>query len=145
MESNNQNNQPKSNGPGGKRKGAGRKKNVLNVKSREVATKIISESPEGETPLDLMVRIMRRFWDEAEKKLKSDDDEDRKAGLRLLVMSKDAASAAAPYIHAKLASIEVTGKDGKDLAPAFGVLVVPPAMPELAWESAATSKARQNA
>jgi hypothetical protein len=138
---NNQNNQPKASGPGGARKGAGRKKNALNIKSREVATKIITESPEGETPLDLMVRIMRRFWDEAEKKLNSKDDDDQKAGLKLLAMSKDAAAAAAPYIHAKLSSVEMTGKDGKDLIQHSGVLLVPATLSLEEWSKTAQAEA----
>jgi hypothetical protein len=52
----------------------------------------------GELPLDYMLRVMR---DEAVEEKRRD------------LMSH----AAAPYIHQKLAAMEVTGKDGKDLIP----------------------------
>ena len=52
----------------------------------------------GELPLDYMLRVMR------------DEGADQK---RRDLMS----TAAAPYIHQKLAAMEVTGKDGKDLIP----------------------------
>jgi hypothetical protein len=43
---------------------------------------------------------------------------------------------AAPYMHAKLASTEMTGKGGKDLLQAqpTGVLIVPDIMSEADWE-----------
>lgn len=137
MSEKNQNNQSKSNARGGKRPGAGRKKSAVTVKTREVAEKVISETPPDETPLAVMVRVMRRFWEEAEKKLESEDNDDRAAGLKLMKMSVDAASAAAPYIHPRLAAIEHTGKDGKDLVPEApkGLLVVPGVLTEEAWEA----------
>lgn len=52
----------------------------------------------GISPLDYLLSVMR--------------DEDQKPYTRM-----DAAKAAAPYVHAKLASTELTGKDGKDLVP----------------------------
>ena len=52
----------------------------------------------GELPLEYMLRVMR------------DEGVDLK---RRDLMSH----AAAPYIHQKLAAMEVTGKDGKDLIP----------------------------
>jgi hypothetical protein len=52
----------------------------------------------GELPLEYMLRVMR---DETIEEKRRD------------VMSH----AAAPYIHQKLAAMEVTGKDGKDLIP----------------------------
>lgn len=136
MTENNQKNQPKSNARGGKRAGAGRKKSAVTVKTREVAEKVISETPADETPLAVMVRVMRRFWEEAEAKMASEIPDERAAGLKLMKMSVDAASAAAPYIHPRLAAIEHTGKDGKDLIPEApkGVLVVPGVMSEEAWE-----------
>ncbi len=136
MTEKNQSNQPKSKGRGGARPGAGRKKSAVTVKTREVAEKVIAETPPDETPLAVMVRVMRRFWEEAEKKLASEDDDERAAGLRLAKMSVDAAASAAPYIHPRLAAVEHTGKDGKDLIPEApkGVLVVPGVLDEAAWE-----------
>lgn len=75
---------------GGARNGAGRKKGQptkLNEKARKVALAT------GITPLDYMLSILR------------DDEQPRE--LRF-----EAAKAAAPYVHAKLAAVEHTGKDG---------------------------------
>ncbi len=136
MSEKNQTNQKKSTGRGGARPGAGRKKSAVTVKTREAAEKVIAETPLDETPLAVMVRVMRRFWEEAEVKLASLDDDDRAAGLKLMKMASDSAAAAAPYIHPRLAAIEHTGKDGKDLVPEApkGVLVVPGVLDEKSWE-----------
>lgn len=132
----NQKKSNKSNARGGVRPGAGRPKSAVTIKTREAAEKIISETPTDETPLAVMVRVMRRFWEEAEAKMASQDNDERAAGLKLMKMSVDAASAAAPYIHPRLAAIEHTGKDGKDLVPEApkGVLVVPGVLNEGDWE-----------
>ncbi len=137
MTEKNQSNQPKSNGRGGARPGAGRKKSAVTVKTREVAEKVIAETPPDETPLAVMVRVMRRFWEEAEAKLGSLDEDEQKAGLKLAKMAVDAAASAAPYIHPRLAAVEHTGKDGKDLIPEApkGVLVVPGVLTEQDWEA----------
>jgi hypothetical protein len=68
---------------GGKREGAGRKPGAITKASREIAEKGI----EGLTPLDFMLGIMR--------------DEANEIGPRF-----EAAKAAAPYIHAKLANVD---------------------------------------
>lgn len=78
---------------GGKREGAGRKAGVPNKRTAETQ-KAIEES--GLTPLQYMLRVMR---DEAEE-----------PRVRL-----NAAVSAAPYVHAKLSSVEVSGKDGAEL------------------------------
>lgn len=75
---------------GGKRPGAGRKKGVPNKRTQELQAKV-EES--GLTPLEFLLSIMRDSVNEPR---------DRMA----------AAIAAAPYVHAKLAAVEVTGKDG---------------------------------
>lgn len=85
---NNQKNQNDSRG--GKRINAGRKPGIGN-KSSEMARLKAAES--GETPLEFMLRQMR------DPKV----DDDRRA---------DMAKAAAPYVHAKLASTQLTGADG---------------------------------
>lgn len=82
-------NQNKSNGRGGARKGAGRKAGAANVKTREIADRCAKE---GLTPLEVMLDIMRNTSDER--------------------MRLTAAQSAAPYVHAKLSSIELTGTDG---------------------------------
>lgn len=75
---------------GGKRHGAGRKKGVPNKRTAEVQ-KAVEES--GETPLQYLLKRMRDL---------NADPRDRMT----------AAISAAPYVHAKLAAVEVTGKDG---------------------------------
>jgi hypothetical protein len=79
-------------GHGGARTGAGRKKGGLTGRTREVAEKIAAR---GKTPLEVMITIMRR----AERK--KDD-----------AMALDAAKAAAPYMHPRLASVEHSGPNG---------------------------------
>ena len=75
---------------GGKRDGAGRKAGSPNRKTEEQAEKVKAS---GLTPLDYMLSILR--------------DEDMPTDSRF-----EAAKAAAPYVHAKLASVEHSGKDG---------------------------------
>lgn len=75
---------------GGKREGAGRPAGAVTRRTREVAERALAT---GLTPLDYMLTILR---DEA----KPDD-------LRF-----EAAKAAAPYVHPKLASVQHTGEDG---------------------------------
>ena len=75
---------------GGARPGAGRKKNSPNKKTAAIQ-KAVEES--GLTPLDYMLEVMRDVAAEPRDRL-------------------SAANMAAPYVHAKLSSIELTGKDG---------------------------------
>jgi hypothetical protein len=84
-------------GHGGKRPGSGRKKGAVTKKTQEIAAKA---SAEGITPLEVMVGAMREAWER----------NDRDAAARY---AKDAA----PYMHPRLAAIEHTGVDGKDLIP----------------------------
>lgn len=81
---------------GGVRAGAGRPRGAPNKINADQRAAIAAS---GETPLDYMLRVMR---DPAAP----DDRRDRMA------------STAAPYVHAKLASMEVTGRDGEALLPA---------------------------
>jgi hypothetical protein len=89
-----ENNQTKS-GPGGARKGAGRKPGSATKKTRAIADKAAAE---GITPLEVMLEAMNAF--------RSAGDLDKAAGF-----AKDAA----PYIHPKLAAIEHTGADGGEI------------------------------
>lgn len=75
---------------GGKRTGAGRKPGAVTSKTRQVAEKAIEA---GVTPLDFMLSVMR------------DEKADQKERF-------EAAKAAAPYVHARLAAVEVNGPDG---------------------------------
>lgn len=78
---------------GGPRQGAGRKPGA-STKLNEQARKQAAEG--GLMPLDYMLSILR--------------DEDMAPDARM-----DAAKAAAPYVHAKLASVEHKGEDGGPL------------------------------
>jgi len=73
---------------GGARPGAGRKKGTPNKRTAEVV-KAVEES--GLTPLEYLLSVMR------------DEETDQRERL-------NAASMAAPYVHAKLSSIELNAK-----------------------------------
>ena len=75
---------------GGKRDGAGRKPGAVN-KATQQSRKAISES--GLTPLQYLLSVMR--------------DENSEQSQRV-----DAAHKAAPYVHAKLSSVDVRSSDG---------------------------------
>lgn len=75
---------------GGKRPGAGRKSGSPNKATAE-RQKAVEES--GLTPLDYMLGIMR--------------DEEKPADMRF-----EAAKAAAPYVHPKLANVDHKSSDG---------------------------------
>ena len=75
---------------GGARKNAGRKPGAATTKTREIANKA---SEAGITPLEYILSVMRDETTEPRERL-------------------SAAVAAAPYMHAKLSSVEVSGKDG---------------------------------
>lgn len=93
-----ENNQGKSS-HGGARPGAGRKKGSATARTREIADKAINE---GLTPLEYMLEVMRR----------PSDHEDEKIQLAREAMRFEAAKAAAPYMHPRLAAVEHTGPDG---------------------------------
>ena len=81
---------------GGKREGSGRKKGTLNKRSQELVAKV---SATGLQPIEVMLITMRKHadaknWDEAAK----------------------VAAMAAPYIHPRLASANVTMDDKRTLA-----------------------------
>lgn len=75
---------------GGKREGAGRKRGIPNKATAKKAAEI-AES--GLTPLDYMLQLMRNEESDG-------------------VVRFEAAKAAAPYVHPRLAATEHTGKDG---------------------------------
>jgi len=78
---------------GGKRPGAGRKAGTPNKRTAEIQ-QAVEES--GLTPLEYMLSVMRDPLQDAHRRL-------------------TAAQAAAPYVHAKLSSVELSGKDGAEL------------------------------
>lgn len=82
-------------GRGGKRPGAGRKPGSATRKTREMANKAAAE---GLTPLEYLLMVLR------------DEGADPRERF-------EAAKAAAPFVHPRLASTEHSGKDGKPLLP----------------------------
>lgn len=96
-------NQPKSKqskgGRGGKRANAGRKAGSATKKTREIADKAMAE---GISPLEFMLNVMRQ--DTAH--------EDAKVQAAREAMAFEAAKAAAPYMHPRLAAVEHSGPDG---------------------------------
>jgi hypothetical protein len=90
---------------GGKRPGAGRKKGVPNKTTQKHKEIVEAALDKGLTPLEYMLSRLR------------DNKEDAK-------VRREMAVAAAPYVHPKLAAIEHSGKDGKDLFSSITVKVV---------------------
>ena len=101
---------------GGQRSGAGRPAGAATKKTREIADRAADQ---GITPLEVMIEAMRDAYANG-------------GAAAAFMYAKDAA----PYMHAKLASTEMTGKGGKDLLQAqpTGVLIVPDIMSEADWE-----------
>lgn len=123
----------KSNGRGGARPGAGRKKSAVTVRTREIAEKVLTETREGESPLEVMLSIMNDLRTAALVAKESEDADTRKASTKLLMLAANVAKDAAPYIHPRLAAIDHT-TNGKDLAQMAGVLVVPGTQSDDEWE-----------
>lgn len=92
---------------GGPRAGSGRKRGGANKKSRAIADKAAAQ---GITPLEFMLKVMR------EPEPVCGDKEDPGIFVARYVGWRDrafeAAKASAPYMHPRLASHEVMGKDG---------------------------------
>lgn len=90
------------NGPGrgGYRAGAGRKPGAPNKKTAEFV-KAVEDA--GITPLEYMLNVMRQ---------EPSPDLEPKDRLQAEAMRFEAAKAAAPYIHPRLAAIEHTGGGG---------------------------------
>lgn len=95
-----ENNQDSSTRHGGARKGSGRKAGSATKKTREIADKAASE---GITPLEFMLNVMRQEPNPYLEPLEL---------FKAEQMRFEAAKAAAPYIHPRLAAIEHTGEGG---------------------------------
>lgn len=96
-----ENNQTKPNGRGGKRQGSGRKKGAATQRTREIADQAAQD---GITPLEFMLKVMRTEPDETVK--------DQRLLQSILEMRFEAAKAAAPYMHPRLAAVEHSGPNG---------------------------------
>lgn len=115
---------------GGKREGSGRKQGALTKRTREIAEQAAAK---GKVPLEVMLDNMRHFQQvalDAEAVIENINEEQAKAlgetheeqfkallakvkqaaGLR--IMAHGCAKDAAPYMHASLKAVEITGKDG---------------------------------
>lgn len=95
---------------GGARPGAGRKKGVPDRKTAETQ-RMAEES--GMTPLEYMLKVMRQ--PDLPNELPPDADAKdvlryREAVARHDAFRMDAAKTAAPYVHAKLSTVEMNGK-----------------------------------
>jgi len=102
-------------GNGGKRSGAGRKKGSINkvtAKRKQVAAAALDS---GITPLDYMLGVMRK---------PIPDDADLGVQVAMIGLRFEAAKAAAPYVHPRLAAIEHTGKDGGPMDLVWTINVV---------------------
>lgn len=84
-------------GAGGKRAGSGRKKGTPNKRSAETAAQAAAS---GITPLELMLKNMR-------KRLPRNATTTEKAAH--LAFIQQAARDAAPYVHARLSAVQVSG------------------------------------
>ena len=94
---------------GGARKNAGRKPGAATTKTREIANKAIEE---GVSPLEYMLGIMRAPEIETE---------DPKLMMDQWAMRFEAAKAAAPYVHPRLAAVEMNHgtQEGDPIAAMF--------------------------
>lgn len=89
---------------GGKREGAGRKQDAVTVASKETAKAFIAS--EKQTPLEVMLEAMEY----AMSKVRGTENALEK---KIFYEAAHAhAKDAAPYIHAKLAAVEVSGPNG---------------------------------
>lgn len=105
-------NQDQSTSHGGRRPGAGRKRGSANKRTREIADRA---SNEGITPLEYMLKIMRTE--------PSPDLPDAQM-VAVMALRFDAAKAAAPYMHARMAAIEHSGPDGGPIQHGVSLNVV---------------------
>lgn len=85
---------------GGKRVGAGRKPGSKTKKTSEMAMKAAIE---GVSPLEYMLNVMRQPIPE---------NADALVKMQMVSQRFEAAKAAAPYVHPRLQTHEVTGKGG---------------------------------
>lgn len=121
---------------GGKREGAGRKPGVPN-KANQRRQALVART--GDTPLDVMLKNMRRAQAEAEEADRIFDERlkaavngekpfegmlaevKRLVGLR--AFAQTCAKDAAPYVHPKLANVEHSGTGGGPIQAAMTVNV----------------------
>jgi hypothetical protein len=98
----------KNTGRGGARRGAGRPAGSATKRTREIADKAMTE---GVSPLEFMLAVMRSEDPEP----KEGEEIDYRLAQMRLEMRFEAAKAAAPYIHPRLAAVEVSGDPNNPL------------------------------
>lgn len=86
----------------GERRG-GRSKGTPNKANKERERIIAAD---GITPLEVMLKRMRYHSAKADKAIKSKDES---GAEKHMALADDAAKAAAPYVHPKLSSVEMSG------------------------------------
>ncbi|MDA0739794.1 MAG: hypothetical protein O3A59_12775 [Nitrospirae bacterium] len=112
-------NQTKLSHRGGKRPGAGRKKSALTIRTRAMAEELIAS---GVSPLEFVINLMR---ESKPKRLKNETlaaYESRVIAWR--TQTFDAARAALPYIHPRLAAVEHSGQDGESIPHSIEVVFI---------------------
>ena len=87
---------------GGTRAGAGRKRGAPNKATQERQRAIASSG----SALDVIIKRMRYHERKADLALKSNDDREAERHLK---EAEEAAKAAAPYVHARFSSVEMSG------------------------------------
>lgn len=97
-----------------RKKTGGRKPGTPNKRNAETQAQVAAS---GLTPLEFMLKIMRNDT--------PPDGANDAQTLAFHSLRFEAAKAAAPYVHAKLASVEVTGKDGGPVETITRVELVP--------------------
>lgn len=98
-------------GQGGARKGAGRPKSISSAKTQEL---IIKATEQGISPTEVLLNDMRFYYELGQREFakiqgKEVDEENSSIFLKaeaLKRIARECAKDVAPYIHAKLASIE---------------------------------------
>lgn len=104
MAENNQTKPKVPSGRGGARPNSGRKPGSATKRTREIADRAMEE---GISPLEYMLKIMRT---------EVSADLDPREMLAAVTLRFEAAKAAAPYVHPRLASVEHKGVDDTPLS-----------------------------
>ncbi len=96
---------------GGARENGGRKKGIPNKKTQELIARVQSE---GLMPLDIFLNDMRYFYNLGENKMRIAENtepgkaqaKEFRAAAELKSIARDCGRDAAPYVHARLASLQ---------------------------------------
>jgi hypothetical protein len=87
----------------------GRQKGTPNKRTAAMKEALAAVSDEGLSPLEVMVKVMRHFLEMAEN---TKDPIERAVYME---KASEHAAKAAPYMHPKLASVEVGGRGGQPI------------------------------